>query len=237
MHPPAWSGGCIVVCGCNCRDAGSCPRCGPQDNPFLGLRGVRAALLKPELLHTQLRAIPRVRPYGIARIMAPMVASVSEMAAVRTIFDEERRNLGRAEPIEVGAMIEIPAAAIAATQLAEVCDFFSAGTNDLTQYALAMDRGNPAVATGIDALHPGTLGLIRLVADGAATRERLLAVCGGAASDPVAAPILVGLEARELSVAPTTILEIKATLSALTLADCLAAAAAGLRASGAEGGR
>ncbi len=205
-----------------------------EDNPFLGLRGVRVALLQPELMRTQVRAILRVKPYGIARIMVPMVASVAEMVAVRAIVDEERRNLGRAEPIEVGAMIEIPAAAVAAAQLAEVCDFFSVGTNDLTQYALAMDRGNPAVAAGIDALHPGVLGLIRLAADGAATRGRLLAVCGGAASDPAAAPILVGLGVRELSVAPAAIPEIKATLSALTLARCEAAAAGALRATGAD---
>ncbi len=91
-----------------------------EDNPFLGLRGVRVSLVQPDLLHTQIRAILRVKPFGIARIMVPMVASVAEMVAVRDIVDEERRNLGRAEPIEVGAMIEIPAAAVAATQLAEV---------------------------------------------------------------------------------------------------------------------
>lgn len=203
-----------------------------EDNPFLGLRGVRVSLAQPDLLRTQLRAILRVRPYGVARIMVPMVASVAEMKAVRAIVDEERQALGRTEPIEVGAMIEIPAAAIAATQLAEVCDFFSVGTNDLTQYALAMDRGNPAVATGIDALHPGVLGLIKLAAEGAATRGRLLAVCGGAASDPIAAPILVGLGVRELSVAPAAIPEIKAKLSTLTLARCESAAITALSAQG-----
>ncbi len=205
-----------------------------EDNPFLGLRGVRVALHKPELLRAQVRAILRVKPYDIARIMVPMVASIAEMVAVRAVVDEERANLGRVEPIEVGAMIEIPAAAVAAAQLAEVCDFFSVGTNDLTQYALAMDRGNPAVAAGVDALHPGVLGLIRLAADGAATRGRLLAVCGGAASDPAAAPLLVGLGVRELSVAPAAIPEIKATLARLTLTACETAAAAALRASSAE---
>ncbi|MCM5554292.1 phosphoenolpyruvate--protein phosphotransferase [Pleomorphomonas sp. NRK KF1] len=205
-----------------------------EDNPFLGLRGVRVSLVQPDLLRTQVRAILRVKPYGVARIMVPMVASVAEMIAVRAIVDEERQALGRAEPIEVGAMIEIPAAAVAAAQLAEVCDFFSVGTNDLTQYALAMDRGNPTVAPGIDALHPGVLGLIRLAAEGATKRGRLLAVCGGAASDPVSAPILVGLGVRELSVAPAAIPEIKATLSALTLSRCEAVAAAALRATGAD---
>jgi phosphocarrier protein FPr len=208
-----------------------------EDNPFLGLRGVRVSLLRPELLRTQVRAILRVKPYGVARIMVPMVASATEMIAVRAMLDEERRALGRTEPIEVGAMIEIPAAAVAAEQLAEVCDFFSVGTNDLTQYALAMDRGNPAVAPGIDALHPGVLGLIRLAAKGAATRGRLLAVCGGAASDPVAAPILIGLGVRELSVAPAAIPEIKATLSRLSIADCEAVATLALQANGAEEAR
>lgn len=203
-----------------------------EDNPFLGLRGVRVALARPDLLRAQVRAILRVKPYGVARIMVPMVASVVEMVAVRAVVDEERQSLGRAEPIEVGAMIEIPAAAVAAAQLAAVCDFFSVGTNDLTQYALAMDRGNPAVAAGVDALHPGVLGLIRLAADGAATRGRLLAVCGGAASDPAAAPILVGLGVRELSVAPAAIPEIKATLAGLTLAACEDAASAAVRATG-----
>ena len=205
-----------------------------EDNPFLGLRGVRVGLARPELLRTQLRAILAVKPYGVARIMVPMVASVAEMQAVRQLVDEERRALGRTEPIEVGAMIEIPAAAVTARQLAEVCDFFSVGTNDLTQYTLAMDRGNPAVAAGVDALHPGVLGLIALAAAGAATHRRLLAVCGGAASDPQAAPILVGLGARELSVAPAAIPEIKATLAGLTLERCRAAAVAALAADGPE---
>jgi phosphocarrier protein FPr len=205
-----------------------------EDNPFLGLRGVRVSLARPELMRSQIRAILRVRPYGVARIMVPMVASVAEMVAVRAMIDEERAALGRAEPIEVGAMIEIPAAAVAARQLAAVCDFFSVGTNDLTQYALAMDRGNPAVATGVDALHPGVLGLIRIAAEGAASRGRLIAVCGGAASDPLAAPILVGLGVRELSVAPAAIPEIKATLAALTLDHCKALADKALAADGPE---
>jgi phosphocarrier protein FPr len=205
-----------------------------EDNPFLGLRGVRVTLAQPDLLRPQVRAILRVKPYGVARIMVPMVASVAEMAAVRAFVEAERRQLGRAEPIEIGAMIEIPAAAVAAAQLAEVCDFFSVGTNDLTQYALAMDRGNPAVAAGVDALHPGVLGLIRLAADGAAARSLPLAVCGGAASDPQAAPLLVGLGVRELSVAPAAIPGIKAALAALSLADCRSAAAKALAATGPE---
>jgi phosphocarrier protein FPr len=205
-----------------------------EENPFLGLRGVRVGLAQPDLLRTQLRAILRVTPYGVARIMVPMVASVAEMVAVRAMVEEEKRAIGRSEPIEVGAMIEIPAAAVAARQLAEVCDFFSVGTNDLTQYALAMDRGNPAVAAGVDALHPGVLGLIRIACEGAAVRNRPVAVCGGAASDPLAAPILVGLGVTELSAAPAAIPEIKATISALSFAQCKALAEKALAATSAD---
>ncbi len=203
-----------------------------EENPFLGLRGVRVSLAKPDLLRVQIRAILRVKPYGVARVMVPMVSSVSEMQAVRTLVDEEMKALGRVEPIEIGAMIEVPAAAVAARQLAEVCDFFSVGTNDLTQYALAMDRGNPAVAAGVDALHPGVLGLIRIACDGAASKGRPVAVCGGAASDPLAASILVGLGVTELSAAPAAIPEIKATLSALSFATCKALADEALAANG-----
>ncbi|SCM76352.1 Multiphosphoryl transfer protein (Includes: Phosphoenolpyruvate-protein phosphotransferase; Phosphocarrier protein HPr; Fructose-specific phosphotransferase enzyme IIA component) [uncultured Pleomorphomonas sp.] len=204
-----------------------------EENPFLGLRGIRVGLIRPELLRTQLRAILRVKPYGVARIMVPMVASVTEMITVRTMVEEERLRLGRVEPIQLGAMIEIPAAAVAARQLAEVCDFFSIGTNDLTQYALAMDRGNPAVAAGVDALHPGVLGLIRLACEGAGAHGRVVAVCGGAASDPSAAPILVGLGVRELSAAPAAIPEIKAALAAFTVNQCQALAERAVQAQGA----
>lgn len=205
-----------------------------EENPFLGLRGIRVGLAYPELLRTQLRAILRVKPYGATRIMVPMVASVSEMAAVRAMVEDEKALLGRSEPVEIGAMIETPAAAVISAQLSEVCDFFSIGTNDLTQYALAMDRGNPAVASGIDALHPGVLGLIHLTAKGGSANNRLVAVCGTAASDPGAALLLVGLGVRELSVAPAAIPEIKATLSSVTLEECHSSAMLALNARSSE---
>jgi phosphocarrier protein FPr len=209
-----------------------------EQNPFLGLRGIRVGLAQTDLLRPQIRAILRVEPHGVASIMVPMVASVSEMVAVRAIVEEERRTLGRSAPIQVGAMIEIPAAAVAVRQLAELCDFFSVGTNDLTQYALAMDRGNPAVAAGVDALHPGVLGLIRIACEGAAAMgRRPVAVCGSAASDPVAAPILVGLGVTELSAAPAAIPEIKATLSALSLKQCKSLADRALAAADPDGVR
>jgi multiphosphoryl transfer protein len=205
-----------------------------EENPFLGLRGIRVGLARPELLRAQIRAILRVKPYGIVRIMVPMVASVAEVKAVRAMVEEERQALGRTERIQVGAMVEVPAAAVTAEALAAVCDFFSIGTNDLTQYTLAMDRGNPAVAGGVDALHPGVLGLINLTAKGAATFGRLVAVCGGAASDPLAVPILVGLGVRELSAAPAAIPEVKATLAGMTLAACEDLAKRALAAAGPE---
>jgi len=205
-----------------------------EDNPVLGLRGVRVGLRQPALLRTQIRAILRVKPFGVCRILVPMVSSLSELQAVRAIVEEERIALGRAESIAMGAMIEVPAAAVTAERLAQAADFFSIGTNDLTQYALAMDRGNPNVAAGIDALHPGVLGLIRLAAAGAARHHRPIAVCGGVASDPAAAPLLVGLGVREMSVAPASVPDIKAVLRTLTLDDCRKAAEAALAASSAE---
>jgi len=205
-----------------------------EENPFLGLRGIRVGLAYTALLRTQLRAILRVTPYGATRIMVPMVASVSDMVAVRAMVEEEKASLGRTEPVEIGAMIETPAAAVISAQLSAVCDFFSIGTNDLTQYALAMDRGNPAVAAGVDALHPGVLGLVHLTTKGASANNRLVAVCGAAASDPGAALLLIGLGVRELSVAPAAIPEIKGTLSSVTLEECHSSAMQALNARNSE---
>lgn len=191
-----------------------------EENPVLGLRGVRVGLREPELLRAQIRAILRVKPAGICRIMVPMIASPSELQAVRTMVDEERARLGRTEPIELGAMIEVPAAALIADRIGAVADFLSIGTNDLTQYVLAMDRGNPHVAAQLDALHPGVLRLIRLAVMGAKTHERVVAVCGGSASDPMAAPLLIGLGVTELSATPAVIADLKAFIRTLRMEDC-----------------
>ncbi len=196
----------------------------PEENPVLGLRGVRVGLRQPELLRGQIRAILRVRPAGAARIMVPMIASPWELRAVRDMVAEEMQRLGRAEPIEVGAMIEVPAAAVAADQIAAVADFLSVGTNDLTQYVLAMDRGNPHVAAQLDALHPGVLRMVRLAVVGADQHRRPVAVCGGSASDPLAAPILLGLGVTELSATPAVIADLKAFIRTLTLEECRAVA-------------
>lgn len=199
-----------------------------EENPVLGLRGVRVGLREPELLRAQIRAILRVKPAGVCRIMVPMIASPSELLAVRAMVDEERARLGRAEPIELGAMIEVPSAALIADRIGTVADFLSIGTNDLTQYVLAMDRGNPHVAAQLDALHPGVLRLIRLAVMGAKTHERVVAVCGGSASDPMAAPLLIGLGVTELSATPAVIADLKSFIRTLHMEDCRRVAEAAL---------
>ncbi|WP_206243992.1 phosphoenolpyruvate--protein phosphotransferase [Novosphingobium terrae] len=200
----------------------------PEDNPALGLRGVRVSLWRPELLKTQLRAILRTHPLGACKIMIPMVASLSDITAVKALLVEAAGELGITEPVELGVMVETPAAAITADLLATQADFLSIGTNDLTQYALAIDRGNPALAAQLDSLHPAVLRLIGQTCDGAAQQGKWVGVCGSLASEALAAPILVGLGVTELSCAPTAVPDVKAALRRFTLADCRAMAAQAL---------
>ncbi|WP_374408567.1 phosphoenolpyruvate--protein phosphotransferase [Pelagerythrobacter sp.] len=189
----------------------------PEENPALGLRGIRVGLARPELLETQIRAILRVEPAGQCRIMLPMVASLDELRRVRAIVDRLCRDLGRTEPVELGVMVETPAAAITADLLAAEADFLSIGTNDLTQYVLAMDRGNPATADGVDAMHPAVLRMIAETCRRAAAHGRWVGVCGGLASDPAAIPILVGLGVTELSCVPGFVAEAKQIVRDLEL--------------------
>ncbi|HUL47736.1 MAG TPA: phosphoenolpyruvate--protein phosphotransferase [Steroidobacteraceae bacterium] len=199
-----------------------------EENPALGLRGVRTSLANPPLLRTQLRAILGVRPLTQCRILLPMITDAAEVAAVRAVLDELRAGLALEQPIEVGVMIETPASAVLADRLVEVADFLSIGTNDLTQYTLAMDRGHPQLAARLDALHPAVLRLIEAATRAAATRGRMVAVCGGLASEPLAAPVLVGLGVHELSAVGAVIPQLKAHLSRVTVADCRALAQAAL---------
>jgi phosphoenolpyruvate-protein kinase (PTS system EI component) len=198
-----------------------------SENPALGVRGVRASLRHPELLREQLRAIllveQRTEPRRTCRILVPMITDVSEMQSVRQILDELCRELGVAAP-PLGAMIETPASALLVGALAAVADFFSIGSNDLAQYPLAMDRGEAELAAQLDAMHPAVLRLIGISADAARAAGKPIAVCGGLASDPLAAPLLVGLGVDELSAVPTAIPELKARLRGLYLADCRALA-------------
>jgi phosphocarrier protein FPr/phosphocarrier protein len=195
-----------------------------EENPALGLRGVRTSLAFPELLRTQLRAVLTVRGPGQCRLLLPMISDVEEMQAVRDVLDELCRELGRAEPINVGVMIETPAAAVLAERLAAVADFLSIGTNDLTQYTLAMDRGHPRLAARLDALHPAVLRLIERTAAGARTHGRHAAVCGGLASEPLVAPLLLGLGVQELSAVPGVIPQLKARIEGVSLDECRALA-------------
>ncbi|WP_084581664.1 phosphoenolpyruvate--protein phosphotransferase [Sphingomonas azotifigens] len=199
-----------------------------EENPALGLRGIRVGLAHPQVLEDQLRAILGVRPIGVAKIMLPMIASVGELRAVRAVLDRLRGELGIGEKVGLGIMVETPAAAATADLLAAEADFLSVGTNDLTQYTLAMDRGNPAVASGIDGLHPAVLRLIADTCRGASARGRWVGVCGGLASDPLAVPILVGLGVTELSATVSMVPEVKALLSTLTLERARAHATAAL---------
>ena len=195
-----------------------------EENPALGLRGVRTSLAFPQLLRTQLRAVLAVGGPAQCRLLLPMISEVEEIQTVRRLLDEVCRELGRAERISVGVMIETPASAVLAERLAAVADFLSIGTNDLTQYTLAMDRGNPQLAARLDALHPAVLRLIARTAEGARTHGRHVAVCGGLASEPLAAPLLVGLGVDELSAVPAVIPQLKARIESVSLSECRALA-------------
>lgn len=205
-----------------------------EDNPALGLRGIRLQLARRDLLETQLRALLGVRSRGPLRIMLPMIAAADELREVKRVLERLAGEL-TIEPPELGIMVETPAAALMAKTLAEEAAFFSIGTNDLSQYALARDRTNPAVAGGLDALDPAVLRLIGETVTGGNAHGRPTGVCGGLAAIPEAIPILLGLGVTELSVPPAAIAEIKAIVRTLDLPRCrnLAAEALGARDAGA----
>ena len=188
-----------------------------EENPALGRRGVRLSLAQPDLLDVQLRAILAGVPGAQCRIMVPMVVEVAEIAAVRAALNRAAIAVGRTDPVALGVMVETPAAALLADQLAAQADFLSIGTNDLTQYALAADRGNAAVSAMVDALHPAVLRLVRHAVDGARRHGRWLGVCGGLASEPRAAALLVGLGVTELSAVPAMVPAVKAAVRRATL--------------------
>jgi multiphosphoryl transfer protein len=191
-----------------------------EENPALGLRGIRAGLARPDLLRTQLRAALRVRPAGSLRLLIPMVTDLSEILAVRHVVGELMAELGTPGRIELGAMIETPAAALLASSLILAADFLSIGSNDLTQYTLAMDRGHAELAGRADALHPAVLKLIAAAASAGAAAGKMVAVCGGAAADRLAVPILLGLGVRELSVVPAMVPAVKRGIRSLRMDAC-----------------
>lgn len=195
-----------------------------EENPALGQRGIRLSLAHPELLKTQLRAMLRAVPSPQLWIMLPMVIDGAEIHNARNILDEAKRDLGITETVPLGVMIETPAAALIAGTLAQDADFFSVGSNDLTQYALAIDRGHPALARQADALHPAVLKLIAQAARDAQSHDRWFGLCGGLASDPDAAPLLVGLGCIELSATVAAIPLIKQQLRKFSMVQCRALA-------------
>ncbi|MDH0170020.1 phosphoenolpyruvate--protein phosphotransferase [Stenotrophomonas sp. GD04145] len=195
-----------------------------EDNPFLGVRGARLLLRCPDLLEPQLRALYRAARDGARlSIMFPMITSVPELIALRAICERLRIGL-EAPEVPIGIMIEVPAAAAQSDVLARHADFFSIGTNDLTQYVLAIDRQNPELAVEADSLHPAVLRAIRATVDGARTHGRWVGVCGGLAGDPFGAMLLAGLGVDELSMTPNDIPAVKARLRSTRLADLQALA-------------
>jgi phosphoenolpyruvate-protein phosphotransferase (PTS system enzyme I) len=195
-----------------------------EDNPFLGWRAIRIGLAQPELLKTQLRALLRAGQGGNLKIMFPMVATVEEMRAARALVEEARAELRErgqafAEAVEVGMMVEIPSAALIADLLTPHVDFFSIGSNDLTQYTLAADRGNPAVASLFDSLHPAVLRLVDNVIRAAHAANVWVGMCGEMAGDLTAIPILLGLGLDEFSMGAAAVPPAKALIRKLSIAE------------------
>ena len=191
-----------------------------EENPQLGLRSIRLSLENRRAFRTQLRAVLKNSGKGNVKLLLPMISGVEELREVRELIEEVRDRLDREgeeyhRDIPVGIMIEVPAAAIAAEVLAEECDFFSIGTNDLTQYTLAVDRGNERVAHLYDSLHPAVLSLIDRSVKAADRAGIPISICGEMASNPLAVPILVGLGIGELSVVPAAVPVVKEIVRAL----------------------
>lgn len=198
---------------------------GREDNPFLGWRAIRMCLDNPKFFKNQLRAILRASTGHDVRIIFPMIATVSELKKARTLLDEARaelRAVGKpfGEQIQVGIMVEIPAAAIMADQFAKVVDFFSIGTNDLTQYTLAVERTNKKVAYLSNALDPAVLRLISMVIEEGHKGGVWVGMCGELAGEPKAIPVLLGLGLDEFSMAPALIPHAKSLIRASDMATC-----------------
>ena len=196
----------------------------PQMNPSLGLRGIRLCLARPDIFRPQLRAALRAGAGHSLRVMFPMVSTLGEVRAAREMLESCRNELlaeGHpvADQMEVGVMVEVPAAALMADRLAAEVDFFSIGTNDLSQYVMAADRTSAEVAHLADAFHPAVLRLVRDVIAAAHTRGRRVGLCGELAGEPLAIPVLLGLGLDELSISPPRVPLAKQVIRALTIAE------------------
>ncbi|KRG79179.1 phosphoenolpyruvate-protein phosphotransferase [Stenotrophomonas ginsengisoli] len=206
-----------------------------EDNPALGLRGIRLSMANPAVFDTQLRAILRASGYGPVRILLPMVSGREEVLAVRRrlrLIQRQLRDSGHAvsEQVALGAMIEVPAAALAVHGFIDLVDFLSVGTNDLVQYLLAADRNNPAVAGYYNPLHPSLLQLLAQLLDSASAAQVPVCVCGEIAGDARLVPLLLALGLRELSLHPSSLLEVRQAIRNSDLEQLSAARPALLRA-------
>ncbi|TAA46104.1 phosphoenolpyruvate--protein phosphotransferase [Corallincola spongiicola] len=193
-----------------------------EENPFLGERGIRIGINRPSILRTQVRAILRAakeNPESTVRIMFPMISTIEELRAAKAVVIEEANKLDVSN-YEVGIMVEVPSTAVMADIFAREADFFSIGSNDLTQYTLAIDRGHPKLAAQVDGIHPSVLRLIEMTCKGAHKHGKWVGVCGGIASDTQAVPLLIGLGVDELSVSVPTLPAIKAQVRERSLSDC-----------------
>lgn len=196
----------------------------PEDNPFLGYRAVRISLERPELFMPQLRAILRAGVFGKAAIMVPMVISVEEVRSIRAMVNkamEELESEGKeyAKDVQVGIMVETPAAAVMTPMLAKYVDFFSIGTNDLVQYTLAVDRINPQVSKLYDHFHPAVLQLIQRTIQAGRTNGKWVGMCGEMASDPYAAVILMAMGISELSMSAPSIPKVKEKIRGISMQE------------------
>jgi len=198
---------------------------GDELNPFLGWRAIRFCLENVEIFKTQLRAILRASAVGNVKIMFPMISGVDELRRATAVLEECKEELrsskiDMAERLEVGAMIEIPSAAICASVLAPEVDFFSIGTNDLIQYALAVDRVNEKIAHLYEPTHPAVLRLLKMISDAAHANKLWVGVCGEMAGDVALIPLLLGLGMDELSAAATLVPRVKRAVQSLTIPEC-----------------
>jgi len=185
-----------------------------EENPFLGVRGIRLTLQRPQVMESQLRALLRAAEDRPVRIMFPMVGQLEEWQQARAMVERLRQDISVSD-LQLGIMIEVPSAALLAPVLAPEVDFFSIGTNDLTQYTLAIDRGHPSLSAQADGLHPAVLQLIDMTVRAAHAHGKWVGVCGELAADPQAVAVLLGLEVDELSVAARSIPEVKAQVREL----------------------
>ncbi|MCC8116762.1 MAG: phosphoenolpyruvate--protein phosphotransferase, partial [Planctomycetes bacterium] len=195
----------------------------PEENPALGLRGLRLCLARPDMFRVQLRALARASAFGNIAVMFPMVASVWEVEETRAILesvfaDLRRDGVAYNESMEIGVMIETPAAAVISDRLADMVDFFSIGTNDLTQYTLAVDRQNASLDRFCDPHHEAVLRLIELVVQNAHAKDAWVGICGELAADMSVTETFLRMGVDELSVSPPKVLELRKRISEINLA-------------------